>query len=110
MAEKESVFVLCDNGSVMKHDLPLPSGIADRVARKELRLVNEDGTPLAEPEAAPAAPDSDKVPSGSIAVVLAWVGEDPDRAVRALDVETAAERPRKGLVTALEALATEPNE
>ena len=46
MAERETVFVLCDNGSVMPHDLPLPSGIADRVARGDLRLVNEDGSAI----------------------------------------------------------------
>lgn len=53
----ETVHILCDNGSVIEHDLPLPSGIADRVARGQLRLVNADGTDLteevpAEPEAA----------------------------------------------------------
>lgn len=110
VTEKPHVFVLCENSTVMKHDLPLPSGIADRVGRGELRLVNEDGTPIAEPEAAKAAVDSDEVPAGSIAVVLAWVGEDRDRAIRALDAEQASEKPRKSLVTALEALATEPNE
>lgn len=55
---RETVWVLCDNGAVMAHDLPLPSGIADRVGRGQLRLVNEDGTEItAEPSvAAPAAP------------------------------------------------------
>ena len=42
----EQVFVLCDNGMVMVHDLPLPSGVADRVAKGQLRLVNEDGSPI----------------------------------------------------------------
>lgn len=55
-----TVFVRCDDGSVMEHDLPLPSGIADRVERGQLRLVNADGTDPAdeaapEPEAKPAA-------------------------------------------------------
>lgn len=52
----EVAYVLCDNGSVMAHDLPLPSGIADRVARGDLRLVNADGSPLGEPEV-PAEPE-----------------------------------------------------
>lgn len=51
-----TVFVRCDDGSVMEHDLPLPSGIADRVERGQLRLVNADGTdPADEPVAQPAA-------------------------------------------------------
>lgn len=54
-----TVYVRCDDGSVIKHDLPLPSGIADRVARGQLRLVNADGTdpadePVPEPEVKPA--------------------------------------------------------
>lgn len=53
----EQVFVLCDNGSVMLHDLPLPHGIADRVARGDLRLVNEDGTPIEPAEEQPEAPE-----------------------------------------------------
>jgi hypothetical protein len=101
---KETVHVLCDNGSVMLHDLPLPAGIADRVAKGYLRLVNADGTPLAGPPAGVTA-DSDEVPSGSVAVVLGWVGDDPERAARALDVEEAADKPRKTLLAALEALA-----
>lgn len=46
MAERETVYVLVDNGTVMPHDLPLPSGIADRVARGQLRLVNADGSAI----------------------------------------------------------------
>ena len=107
-AKPETVHVLCDNGSVMEHDLPLPSGIADRVARGQLRLVNADGTPLAGPAPVPPVPDSDEVPTGSMAVVLGWVGESRERATRALEVEQAAEKPRKTLLTTLEALATEP--
>jgi hypothetical protein len=107
--KSETVHVLCDNGSVMLHDLPLPAGIADRVAKGQLRLVNADGTPLADPVPAPAVPDSDEVPTGSMAVVLGWVGESRERAARALEVEQAAEKPRKTLLTTLEALATEPD-
>ncbi|MEW2383376.1 hypothetical protein AB0873_14975 [Micromonospora sp. NPDC047707] len=42
----------------------------------------------------PAPPDGDEVPDGSIAVVLAWVGEDRDRAAKALDVERATKGDR----------------
>lgn len=58
MAEKETVFVLCDNGAVMPHDLPLPTGIADRVARGQLRLVNEDGSAIQGDASTVRAPDS----------------------------------------------------
>lgn len=45
-----TVYVRCDDGSVIEHDLPLPSGIADRVARGQLKLVNADGSdPADEP-------------------------------------------------------------
>jgi hypothetical protein len=104
----EHVYVRCDNGSIMLHDLPLPSGIADRVSRGSLRLVNEDGSEIAAANPEPAA-DPDTVPSGTAATVLDWVGDDPERAVRALDVENAADRPRTTLVAALEALATNPD-
>lgn len=103
---KEIVHVLCDNGSVMAHDLPLPSGVADRVARGQLRLVNADGSALIDE---PPVPVSDDVPTGTAAVVLGWVGESPERAVRALEAEQATEKPRKTLVAALEALATDPD-
>jgi hypothetical protein len=78
----ETVYVLCDNGSVMPHDLPLPSGIADRVGRGDLRLVNADGTPLADGEPEPAAePEPPKEP-GKSASKEAWVAYalaiDPD--------------------------------
>lgn len=97
----ETVHILCDNGSVMAHDLPLPSGIADRVARGQLKLVNEDGSDVG---AVPAVVDSDEVPAGSIATVVGWVGEDRDRAERALSAEQSAEKPRVTLVAALTTL------
>ncbi|MFD9124350.1 hypothetical protein [Kitasatospora sp. NPDC059571] len=39
------------------------------------------------------------------AAVLAWVGDDKDRAAQALAAEKVTEKPRTGLVTALEKLA-----
>jgi hypothetical protein len=108
MAGKETVFVLCDNGSVMAHDLPLPSGIADRVARGQLRLVNEDGTPPAESPAEESPADPDAVPAGTIDEVLAWVGNDKDRAARALEAEHAkGDQARSTLVAKLTALTQE---
>jgi hypothetical protein len=43
----------------------------------------------------------DPVPTGSAEDVLAWVGDDPDRAKRALATEQAAEKPRVTLVDKL---------
>ena len=51
----ETAYVLLSDGSVMAHDLPLPAGIADRIAKQQLSLVNEDGSSLAEAEAEPVA-------------------------------------------------------
>lgn len=43
----------------------------------------------------------DEVPDGTIEQVLAWVGDDQARAVRALDAEHAREKPRSTLVARL---------
>lgn len=50
-------------------------------------------------------PDPDAVPDGRIEDVVAWVGDDPDRARRALDTENATSRPRVTLVEHLEVIA-----
>jgi hypothetical protein len=42
---------------------------------------------------------------GTAADVLAWVGEDPDRAEEALEAEQAKDKPRSTLVKQLEKLA-----
>lgn len=52
-------------------------------------------------------PDDSAVPEGSIAVVRKWVGYDPDRAKAALLHEHASDRPRKGLVEALDPIVKE---
>ncbi|MEU4576619.1 hypothetical protein [Nonomuraea sp. NPDC023979] len=43
----------------------------------------------------------DEVPDGTVEQVLAWVGDDQARAVRALDAEHAREKPRSTLVARL---------
>lgn len=48
--------------------------------------------------------DENAVPSGTTKEVLAWVGEDKDRAQRALDKEKADKKPRTGLTKELEEL------
>lgn len=53
-------------------------------------------TPIVEPNAGP-----EDVPTGTTPEVLTWVGEDPVRAQKALDVEVENSKPRKGLVEQL---------
>lgn len=49
-------------------------------------------------------PDPHAVPEGNIEEVLAWVGDDLDRAVRAHEAESEARHPRTTLLSALEDL------
>ncbi len=58
---------------------------------------------LAEVETGPVG----DVPDGNADAVLDWVGDDVDRAARALAAEQGRERPRNGLITALQK-KTEP--
>jgi hypothetical protein len=50
--------------------------------------------------------DGDGVPEGTAAQILEWVGDNPDRAERALAVESARDKPRSVLTAALEKLTT----
>jgi hypothetical protein len=52
----ETVMIAGENGVAMPHDLPLPSGIADRLARGELTMVE----PVPEKKTAPARKASSK--------------------------------------------------
>jgi len=49
--------------------------------------------------------DPDEVPAGTADEVLAWVGEDRDRATRALQAEQGRDKPRSTLSAQLEKLA-----
>jgi hypothetical protein len=57
-----------------------------------------DGPPVVED------PDGGEVPTGSIDEVLTWVGDDTDKADRALRAEQAKDKPRSTLVERLTAL------
>lgn len=96
-------------GGVQEYDLPLHWTIQEQLDKGLIARVNADGTPWTQPAPAPEV-NSDEVPTGTVAAVLGWVGDDRERAARALEVESAAEKPRTTLVGALEALATEPDE
>lgn len=43
----------------------------------------------------------DKVPTGTVPEILSWVGDDKEKAKKALDTENEESKPRKGLITAL---------
>ncbi len=61
----------------------------------------------AEPAPAPVVNDSG-VPEGTVDEILDWVGDDSEKAQKALDAENEKSNPRKTLVSALEdALADE---
>jgi hypothetical protein len=65
---------------------------------------------VSQAELEPNAGAEENVPEGTTAEILAWVGDDKDRAQRALDTENADEKPRKGLTGDLEALLEEDEE
>jgi hypothetical protein len=59
--------------------------------------------PVSTPAAAPEPEDNEtEVPTGTIAEVKDWVGDDKERAQAALDVENAKDNPRSTLVEWLE--------
>lgn len=51
--------------------------------------------------AAPKEPEPEPVPTGTSKEVLAWVGDDKERAQRALDAEKSNTKPRVTLVNEL---------
>lgn len=58
----------------------------------------------AEAPAPAPEPAADAVPEGSVDEVTAWVGQDKERAARALEAEKAKDKPRKTAVAELEAI------
>lgn len=54
-------------------------------------------TPIIAPDA-----DPNEVPVGTVPEILTWVGEDKEKAQKALDKELENSKPRKGLVSSLE--------
>lgn len=49
-----------------------------------------------------AQADPTKVPTGTAPEIISWVGEDAEKAQRALDLELEDDKPRKGLLTSLQ--------
>lgn len=80
--EREYGYFLGEGGTVFMLDLPVHETIAERIAKKEIRRVNEDGTPFveAEPEAE-AAPASAPASSAPKAAWVEWaVSQGADQA------------------------------
>ena len=85
---------------------PYTAGATVEVTTAEAEWINRDapGTlkpdrPARTPAAAPADPAA--VPTGNVSDLLAWVGDDRDKATRALAAEQAKPRPRAGVVEPL---------
>jgi anti-sigma factor ChrR (cupin superfamily) len=113
----ETAFFLLPGGTVQPMDLPLSEVMQDQVNAGVLRRVDGPVAKVVQEfeeraggsitrfvqasGSAVAAVDPDAVPAGTIDEILAWVGNDTDRAGRALDAEQAARSPRKTLVTTL---------
>lgn len=67
--------------------------------------------PGSEHDPATYDPDQDHVPDGSVGDVLGWVGDDPHRALLALQAEGERDAaPRSTLVGPLESLVAEARE
>lgn len=76
-----------------------PYAPSTQLPRASVKAAEEIKAP--EPVEEPVSPD--EVPEGSAAEVLAWVGEDAERAQRALDAEEAGQQ-RVGLTKKLKEL------
>lgn len=105
------VEIVDDAPRAMGHNEDLAGEVDE--AREEFK--NAVDAEAETPEVGPRAPgdhagesdDSDEgdgPPDGSIDEVLAWVGDDHDRAQQALDAENAKSSPRSSLVSKLESI------
>jgi len=78
--EREYGYFRGEGGTVFRLDLPVHETIAERIAKREIHRVNEDGSPFveAEPEAAPASAPPSSAPK---AAWVDWaVSQGADRA------------------------------
>lgn len=84
--------------------------VSGELAALLLQRAPKKVTRLGEPEVSDDGGDSDGPPASladasTAAEVLAWVGEDSERAAEALAVETAADKPRSTLLKQLAKLS-----
>ena len=79
--EREFGYFRGEGGTVFRLDLPVHETISERIAKKEIHRVNEDGTPYveADPEAE-SAPATAPAASASKAAWVEWaVSQGADR-------------------------------
>lgn len=92
-------------GTILPDDVPAET-VARALERGDIERLPVFAPPPVEPE-----PDSDEMPDGPIPAVLAWVGDDRDRAQHALDVEAAkGDAARKGIIDPLTVLLADGGE
>lgn len=94
-------------------DIPRGQRLPADVSAEDLATVLHHGLVAEVPDfdepPAPEDPPADEVPDAAIPVVMAWVGDDPDRAFRALSFEQGkGDRARSTLVGDLTALIQQP--
>ena len=77
---------------------------------KDSKESKKDEEPAPEAQVEESSTGGGEVPDGTTAEVLAWVGDDKERAQAALDKENADESPRKGLTGELEKLLEDDEE
>lgn len=70
----------------------------------------ENASQTREAPAVAPRPESNEVPVGTSAEIQEWVGDDKDRAQRALDAENEYSEPRKGLSKHLESMLAEEDD
>lgn len=83
---------------------PPPDDVAAAPAPPPERKPKTQEPPPAPKTSEPPEGSAAEVPSGSVAVVMEWVGDDQDRAAAALAREQLSEVPRKSLIEALQHL------
>lgn len=86
------------------HDPFAPSSGAKLDSDDASAPVSPEPEPEVEAEQAPAEPEVEEVPKGTVKELEDWVGEDKERAQAVLDSENANDEPRKSLVRAMEAI------
>ena len=80
--EREYGYFLGEGGTVFRLDLPVHETIAERIAKKEIHRVNEDGTPYvgADPEAESAQATAPASNASKAAWVAYAVSQGADQA------------------------------
>lgn len=92
-------------------DGELAQHLVDNAPEGAMEVTEADPEPAPEPEkpqdpVEPVTPDGDEPPvDGTIDALMAWVGDDKERAARALEAEQAKDKPRSTVVKRLAAMA-----